>query len=151
LAIARFGAIGPIFYGRLIGGDPARLFIGYLIASVVMFGRKWTVPRSASVVALVVAAGPARLTVVIHRAGARLTLTGEWSVAPPAAPRSPSGSLPPIANGLAIAVLEGVLAIGVWWVITARRRRRAGARGDARGAPDARTEPVDRKVLERTP
>jgi len=38
-AIAQcFGAIGPVFYGRLIGEgeDPGKLFIGYLIAAVVM-------------------------------------------------------------------------------------------------------------------
>ncbi|BFU45253.1 MFS transporter [Krasilnikovia sp. MM14-A1004] len=37
-AIAQcFGAIGPVFYGHLIGaGDPARLFVGYLIGAAVM-------------------------------------------------------------------------------------------------------------------
>ena len=37
-AIAQcFGAIGPIFYGHLIGeGDPFKLFIGYLIGAAVM-------------------------------------------------------------------------------------------------------------------
>jgi hypothetical protein len=37
-AIAQcFGAIGPIFYGHLIGeGDPFKLFIGYLIGAGVM-------------------------------------------------------------------------------------------------------------------
>ncbi len=37
-AIAQcFGAIGPVFYGHLIGeGDPGKLFIGYLIGAAVM-------------------------------------------------------------------------------------------------------------------
>jgi MFS family permease len=38
-AIAQcFGAIGPVFYGWLIGdgGDPGKLFVGYLIAAAVM-------------------------------------------------------------------------------------------------------------------
>jgi MFS family permease len=38
-AIAQcFGAIGPIFYGHLIGNghDPAKLFVGYLIGAAVM-------------------------------------------------------------------------------------------------------------------
>jgi MFS family permease len=37
-AIAQcFGAIGPVFYGHLIGeGDPSKLFIGYLIGAAVM-------------------------------------------------------------------------------------------------------------------
>jgi copper transport protein len=90
--------------------------------------------------------GPVGLAVVVTRAGKRTTIPVDWSVDAPASPaRTQRGTrLEPVVNGLALLLVEGLVAAGVWWYAVARRRRR--------GRPSmeltASGQPVGERVLE---
>jgi copper transport protein len=81
------------------------------------------------------APGPVRLTVVVQRSGAFVSIPVDWSV--PATARQKSGTSPfvPVVDTLAIAILAVLLSAGGWWLTTRRRQARAAA-------PDAQPEPV---------
>jgi copper transport protein len=72
------------------------------------------------------APGVVRATVVVRRAGARLTVPVEWSVpaaAPPAAAVPAAGGLAPAANALVGIVFVVLLGLAVWRADAGRRRR----------------------------
>jgi copper transport protein len=71
--------------------------------------------------------GVTRATVVVQRGGRGMRVPIAWSVpdAPATAPAPPRGDLAPIVNAMAIAVL-GILALAIWRLGAARRRRPAG-------------------------
>jgi copper transport protein len=91
-------------------------------------------------------AGRLRLTVVVRRAGQRVTAPLAWQVEPakPAAPPAPAAGrrLAPIVDGVALILLAGAAATGVTWLLRSRRRRR-----QAGGGTVEHTQPAER-VLE---
>jgi copper transport protein len=74
------------------------------------------------------AVGPERLTAVIHRSGRLLPVTvNGWLFPQPEAPPATGGRLAAAVNPLAVALAGVVVAAGLWWLLSARwRRRRAG-------------------------
>jgi copper transport protein len=71
------------------------------------------------------APGPVRLTVVVQRSGAFVSIPVDWSV--PSTARQKSGTFVPMVDALAIAILAVLLSAGGWWLL-ARRRGRGGHR-----------------------
>ncbi|WP_426503219.1 copper resistance protein CopC [Dactylosporangium sp. McL0621] len=71
------------------------------------------------------AAGPERLNVVIHRSGQQLPVAvGGWSFPPPETQPTTDGRLAATVNPLASTLAAAVLAVGLRWLLPARRRRR---------------------------
>jgi methionine-rich copper-binding protein CopC len=71
--------------------------------------------------------GDLRLVTVISRAGARLLVPVDWSVAPAVArPAEPGrvGARAPLVRWIAGGTAAAVLALGVWWLVLGRRRWR---------------------------
>lgn len=71
--------------------------------------------------------GPARATVVIRRAGARLTVPVEWSMpaVAPQPPRPSASGLAPFVNAMAAVVVAALAALAVWRYVLVRRRQLA--------------------------
>src|SRR5215468_1402178 len=71
--------------------------------------------------------GPITITVVVLRAGQRLTATMPWRVSPEALPPAtarPEYRLAPYVNAIALCVLLLALSVGVQRIVVRRRRRR---------------------------
>ncbi|HTJ37857.1 MAG TPA: hypothetical protein VL738_31880, partial [Dactylosporangium sp.] len=72
-------------------------------------------------------AGPERLTAVIHRSGQQLPVTvNGWLFPPPGTQPATGGQLAATVNPLAGTLAEAMLAVGLLWLLSARRRHRAG-------------------------
>ncbi|OLB74453.1 MAG: hypothetical protein AUI14_23330 [Actinobacteria bacterium 13_2_20CM_2_71_6] len=74
--------------------------------------------------------GAVRLVAVISRAGARLTVPVDWSVAPPTAQRpgtAQAGPRAPVMTALAAGLLLSLLTISLWWLVLEGRRWRVSA------------------------
>jgi copper transport protein len=67
------------------------------------------------------APGPVRLTVVVQRGGAFVSIPVDWSIAATAPQKSGTGPFVPVVDTLAIAILAVLLSAGGWW-LAARRR-----------------------------